>query len=444
MSTKWFKTSFAAAPSLKVDVETGTIKGVAIARVGEAKGHGVFLDQEFINEIVRLGNAKQNAKGEPSGIKVRFGHPNMCSTALGTFLGRAKNFYVEGEFARADLFLSRSAKDAPGGDLFNYVLQLAKTNPDMFGMSIVFEPGQSIKIGEDGIKIPETDPEFDSIDGNVFTSINKLLAADVVDDPAATDDGIFSAKFGNESFAGMVTEFLDLHPHIYKIVHDNPSVMQEFMARYDEYQTKLKLKLADAKEDNMQDEVSEVEELKINTAEEVADLVDVEDDLEEVESSTEDIDIEIEVEVEDEVEDVNAEEVEVVAAESADENEQFESEEEVESPGEKLKRFKAEFGDVAGIRAFEQDMTYDEAKEAHYAFLKEEVESLKNKKSNVELSDLGGDPIEFDDGGDVLEDYDSLIESYKAEGKSLKEAVTTIRSQHTDAYSRYIESKNKK
>jgi hypothetical protein len=395
MSTKWFKTSFAAAPSLKVDVETGTIKGVAIARVGEAKGHGVFLDQEFINEIVRLGNAKQNAKGEPSGIKVRFGHPNMCSTALGTFLGRAKNFYVEGEFARADLFLSRSAKDAPGGDLYNYVLQLAKTNPDMFGMSIVFEPGQSIKIGEDGIKIPETDPEFDSIDGNVFTSINKLLAADVVDDPAATDEGIFSAKFGNESFAGMVTEFLDLHPHIYKIVHDNPSVMQEFMARYDEYQTKLKLKLADAKEDNMQDEVSEVEELKINTAEEVADLVDVEDDLEEVESSTEDIDIE---------------------------------------PGEKLKRFKAEFGDVAGIRAFEQDMTYDEAKEAHYAFLKEEVESLKNKKSNVGLSDLGGDPIEFDDGGDVLEDYSGLMESYKAEGKSQKEAVTIIRTKHQDAY----------
>jgi hypothetical protein len=197
----------------------------------------------------------------------------------------------------------------------------------------------------------------------------------------------------------------------------------------------------------MQDEVSEVEELKINTAEEVVDLVDVEDDLEEVEeveSSTEDIDVEIEVEVEEEVEDVNAEEVEVVAAESADENEQFESEEEVESPGEKLKRFKAEFGDVAGIRAFEQDMTYDEAKEAHYAFLKEEIESLKNKKSNVELSDLGGDPIEFDDGGDVLEDYDSLIESYKAEGKSLKEAVTTIRSKHTDAYNRYIESKNKK
>jgi len=69
---------------------------------------------------------------------------------------------------------------------------------------------------------------------------------------------------------------------------------------------------------------------------------------------------------------------------------------------------------------------------------------LKNKKSNVELSDLGGDPIEFDDGGDVLEDYSGLMESYKAEGKSQKEAVTIIRTKHQDAYNRHMESKNKK
>ena len=417
--SKWFKTGFATAPSLMVDLETGTIKGVALARVGEAKGHGVFLDNNFINEIVRLGNAKSNSQGQSTGVKVRFGHPNMCSTALGTFLGRAKNFYIDGDFARADLFLSRSAKDAPGGDLFNYVLQLAKTNPDMFGMSIVFEPGQSIKIGEDGVKIPDTDPEFDNIDGDVFTSINKLLAADVVDDPAATDDGIFSAKFGNESFAGMATDFLDQHPQIFEIINKNPSVMEEFLSRYNENSTR-KLKLADATgNESMEDEIEDVETNEIEETEEV---------------EVSEVNAEIEEGADDEVS-----EVETIAAESDEDEENFEDEdnEPVESAGEKLKRFKAEFGDKAGIRAFEQDMTFEEAKEAHYAFLKEEVEELKIKTQDASFEEVGGDPIEFDDG-EVQESYEGLVESYTSEGKSMREAIMIIRKNHNDAYNRYL------
>ena len=83
-----------------IDREAGIIRGVSVCTEGEAKGHGVHLDSEFIQTVTDLGNAKKQ------GLKARFGHPNMCSTALGTFIGRYKNFTVEGNKAKADLFLS--------------------------------------------------------------------------------------------------------------------------------------------------------------------------------------------------------------------------------------------------------------------------------------------------------------------------------------------------
>jgi hypothetical protein len=219
--------SFEAQSGTKVDREKGIIYNAAIVTVGPAKGHGVELEREFIEETARQGNALKN------GLKMRYGHPTMSSTALGTFLGRAKNFRVDdsGEtpIARADLFLSTEAKDSPQGDLYSYVLGMAESEPDMFGLSIVFKPGKKYQL-QDGEKIYEG---FDD-DFKTFVEMKQLTHVDFVDDPAANDSGLFSS-FDSATIAGQVSEFLDTHPQVWELLEKRPDIFDLFSGRYREY-----------------------------------------------------------------------------------------------------------------------------------------------------------------------------------------------------------------
>lgn len=169
------------SPLSGVDANTGLIKGVIIAREGIAKGHGVYLDAEFISEVARLGNEKEK------GLKARFGHPSAIEDAIGSYIGRYKNFRVEKDKVYADLYLDDCAKDAPKyGNLYDWLLKMAAKNPDMFGNSIVFTSG-----------MPKYSEYYNEITGEVeertYATIISLNASDVVDTPAATES-LFSAK----------------------------------------------------------------------------------------------------------------------------------------------------------------------------------------------------------------------------------------------------------
>ena len=228
MSKRWMSSGFLrAAPTGEVSAEKGVVEGVSVCTVGEAKGHGVHLDREFIGRVAELGNEKKQ------GVKARFGHPNMCSTALGTFLGRFKNFSVDGDQVRADLFLSNEAKETPHGDLYGYVCGMAANEPDMFGTSIVFTPGRTYRRDEDtGEKVyggEYGDDKDRKLSDEVYVEIETLHACDAVDNPAA-NDGLFSA-FSQETIAGQISEFLDLHPHVWGAIQDNPSIV-EALGRY--------------------------------------------------------------------------------------------------------------------------------------------------------------------------------------------------------------------
>ena len=123
----------------------------------------------------------------------------MCATALGTYLGRFKNYSYSGDKVNADLHLDEtSARITPNGDLFSYVLDMAEKNPDMFGASIVFEIAESVFLEEemDGKKVEKE-----------YFRLKELRATDIVDEPAATD-GLFSAN----TFPGIATQFLDENP----------------------------------------------------------------------------------------------------------------------------------------------------------------------------------------------------------------------------------------
>jgi len=204
-----------SAPS--IDSEKGIIRNVLVVSKGEAKGHNLFLNDAFLEKTALLGN--QAAKG----VKARYGHPNMCSTALGTYIGRYKNFQKQNDNVIADLHLDQTAKISPNGNLYDYILQLAATNPDMFGSSIAFKCGEITALSE------QTENPPTSVTRN-YASIESLHAVDLVDDPAATE-GLF-AQFHQNDWAYTATLFLNQNPSLVNLLSNNPYVFTEFLCKY--------------------------------------------------------------------------------------------------------------------------------------------------------------------------------------------------------------------
>jgi len=200
------------APVAAIDRESGVIRGVTVAKAGLAKGHEAWLDRTFLLQIVDQANTR------PQGIKARFGHPNMCSTALGTYLGRFHNYSYAGDKVMADLHLDETAKATPNGNLFDYILDMAEKNPDMFGASIAFE-SSDFEAGEE-----EVDGKKEK--RNYFR-LKNLRATDIVDEPAATD-GLFSA----DTLTGQMTQFLDENPALAEFIYTKPENVIEFLTNY--------------------------------------------------------------------------------------------------------------------------------------------------------------------------------------------------------------------
>ena len=202
---KSFSTPAVAFSFSQIDEGAGILKKVVVAQAGKVKSYFEQIDSVTLSQIALLGNSKE------AGVKARFGHPNMCSSSFGTYIGRFKNFQVEGEKVFGDLHLDNVCKESPSGNLFDYIVKMAKNNPDMFGASIAFVPGEPSL----------TDEEYPA------TRIDDLLATDLVDDPAATN-----SLFAVDSFSYQATRFLDENPSIAWLIAKKPDTIIEFMLKY--------------------------------------------------------------------------------------------------------------------------------------------------------------------------------------------------------------------
>lgn len=248
----------------EIDAKNEVLHDVQITLEGEAKGHGIWLDRAFCDAVAEQGNATGDV-----GVKVRYGHPAMCSDAIGTELGRAKNFRVvdfertvDGKTVKcagvvADVHLLKSAHAAPQGDIAKHVLETAKEDPGQFGQSIVFTYSDwKVKDadGKDHSYKTEVEEPYDkwaeensdvtyqarvkkynelrkawfdqSPDGKVYAVLGKLHGTDFTDTPAATD-GIFSTG----TLAEEAEQMLDEHPQILETLEKNPKSILEFLER---------------------------------------------------------------------------------------------------------------------------------------------------------------------------------------------------------------------
>lgn len=204
-----------------VDREKGIIRGFAVMTRGFIKDQrGWEIDETTLNQVVEAGNSFK------TGLKSRFGHPMMSSEALGTFLGRVKNFGKEGDVVRADLYFDESAYKTPDGDLATYVMDLAENDPEAFGASVVLlEYDLEEQFEADG-KTPKKDANGNPLPERL--RVAKLSSVDVVDEPAA-NDGFFGKFFpDNVKLSAGFTEFLD------RFIQDPESVDKavSFLKRY--------------------------------------------------------------------------------------------------------------------------------------------------------------------------------------------------------------------
>jgi flagellar motility protein MotE (MotC chaperone) len=97
---------------------------------------------------------------------------------------------------------------------------MANSESDMFGNSIEF----MMAFDEDGFV------QFED-DGGII--LDKFLASDVVDSPAATDN-----LFKDTTNLGVIlSNFLDQNPQVFEALEKDPSIMKEFTNRYNHYKS---------------------------------------------------------------------------------------------------------------------------------------------------------------------------------------------------------------
>ncbi|MEI8350087.1 MAG: hypothetical protein WCI77_08025 [Candidatus Omnitrophota bacterium] len=180
----------------------GIIFGYAVVTKGKLNDGDIRdweLDEKSLDQVIELSS---NAE---IGVKSRFGHPNMSSEALGTFLGRGKNFRKDGDIVRADLYIDNTAYNTPQGDLATYIMDLAESDPQAFGSSLVFHAEFEKRLNEDGT------PKKDELGKELpdLVRFKKIFASDIVESPATTK-GLFGTFFTDSvKPSAEMTAFLD-------------------------------------------------------------------------------------------------------------------------------------------------------------------------------------------------------------------------------------------
>jgi hypothetical protein len=169
-------------------ISEDALLGVSIATIGEAVGHRLLFDQVTLSQLQQLGSSKA------SGIKSRFTHPDWFHDGLGKYLGRVRNFRQDGDRVIGDLYISPAAHTSPGGDIGQYVLDLAREDPGAFGVSIVVDVDR-VWVATDGQEIPVNEGRpSNARDKYPVARLQALYAADLVDEPALNPNGLFNSN----------------------------------------------------------------------------------------------------------------------------------------------------------------------------------------------------------------------------------------------------------
>jgi hypothetical protein len=212
------------------DRGAGLIRGFAVVTRGEALGHDMWIDGVFLQQVAD----SINASG--AGVKSRYTHPDLSGDGLGKHLGRTKNALVDGDVVRADEHFAKSAHHTPDGDLAGYLMDRAEEDPASFGASISFAPDYAAEdqfISDHGGSAFQS-PDPLNVNNYPHVRLKRLRAVDMVGDPAANPEGLFSVDGvieEAETLADYVFGFSDERPQAGDLGID-PDRARGFIARF--------------------------------------------------------------------------------------------------------------------------------------------------------------------------------------------------------------------
>lgn len=167
---------FTAVSGSKVNRESGIIEGVSVITSGvEAKGHGVFIDSETLNQV------KACAETYSDGVHVKVDH----GTGFTSIVGALRNFRIKGNKLLADIHLLKSH------EMRDQLFEIAETMPASIGLSISFS-GKNEEIG-----------------GKEYARCVELYSVDFVDRPAANPSGLFNRVDSPEKGMSQERSFLE-------------------------------------------------------------------------------------------------------------------------------------------------------------------------------------------------------------------------------------------
>ena len=202
------------------------IEGVSVISVGEAKGHGLFVDAQTLREV------KACAETYAGGVKVNLDH----GAGIRDIVGFCDNFRIIADKLVADLNLLQNAERR------EYVLEIAEKLPDTFGISIAF----SGPVRE--------------IDGKRFASCEELYSADLVQTPAANPTGLFS--FEAKAVDKNLTNMEDEKTQAEEIVKEDEIDISDILSRLSALETAFgdyKNKMEEMPEEKMAEEKKDEE-----------------------------------------------------------------------------------------------------------------------------------------------------------------------------------------
>ena len=134
-----FRTNRTAELPTRVDRAARVIFGANMMQLGDINDDRPFtVDTKTLQQVQEFGERSRN------GLKARFTHPNMSSDGMGSHLGRWKNLRIDGDKIRGDLHIADAAFRSPQGDLASYVMDLAESDPESFGVSLATSLDQEI------------------------------------------------------------------------------------------------------------------------------------------------------------------------------------------------------------------------------------------------------------------------------------------------------------
>lgn len=355
------------------DFDAGYIKNFAVITSGEALGHGMWVDTDFVSDVAL------QLKKKKKGVVSRYTHPNMSGDALSKGLGRVKYTSDGDGKVRGDLHFYKAAHKSPDGNLAEYLMDLASDDPESFGASISFQRDVEAEEAYAAENPSSNDPR--NVENLPHVRLGKLQFVDIVSQPAANPDGLFCQDKTFEQAEALFSYMLGLS-------EDKPDTQELFSVDADRLQQFTTRFLS----------TQGLELMKINFEEGVEPVEPVEQPVEPVEQPEV-----VEAPVEEQVEEVIEEQIEEAPVEEPTEEpteEVIEEEAPVEEPAEEapvkedkgcyreeLQAYVTAFGQEKGLEFFLGEVDFAEAQAKFIIGQKEEIAKLKQELSVAKLTE---------------------------------------------------------